>query len=500
MNQDALRALRAIELILASLAGASFVSGVAAQPASPVPTGIEKRLTLWDLPLGSHARELPRLGYSEFACGTNGGPPSIQVPGWTGFARCPAEKDSGLHEIYFRYDDELEYRAKAQDPMSQAPYRPEGTAEFQIPVIVSGLFDAAGFLVGVRMVTDPRTNEEIREHGTELGGALRSRIGMASWSCQDLPPAVGETPYRATFTKERCERRDADNGTFRRIALNYYRKPGQTTLDPVTRLITTGQFVSETRYEAVLVDGIADGARRLAAIRDPAPTALELLAQRARNCPACDLRGADLKRADLRNANLAGADLTGAILHGAILAGADLTNAKLDDANLNRADLRQAKLSGAKLTETMMYETRLDGANLTNADISGSLAAKVNMTNSVARGLIAFGADLRLARMLDSDLTGADLSESLFEDAQLARANLQGAKLVLAVLWNTSLTEANLSRVDARGIDLTGANLRDANLSAADFSNAVLDNTILSGVVATGTKFDGATPPPTALR
>ena len=70
--------------------------------------------SLWDLELGAHATELNRREFMDYACGTNGGPPSLPVDDWTQYAMCPAEADTGFHEVYFQYDDELEYWAKSQ--------------------------------------------------------------------------------------------------------------------------------------------------------------------------------------------------------------------------------------------------------------------------------------------------------------------------------------------------------------------------------------------------
>src|SRR5206468_1440153 len=122
--------------------------------------------------------------------------------------------------------------------------------EFQIPVIVSALFDDNGFIGALRMLTDPRTSNDIRERGNNLFGVLQTRFGEEGWQCVDLPPAEGESPYRGTYTKQHCEKADASAGVRRTLERHYYRKAGQTTLDRVTGQATQGQFVSLTRYEA----------------------------------------------------------------------------------------------------------------------------------------------------------------------------------------------------------------------------------------------------------
>jgi hypothetical protein len=92
---------------------------------APVGGGTEAYVfSIWDLTLGDHAREMDFANYADFACGTNGGPPSTELEGWIDFAICPAEPGSGLHEIYFRYDDTLEYWALAGNlPIRAQRYR-----------------------------------------------------------------------------------------------------------------------------------------------------------------------------------------------------------------------------------------------------------------------------------------------------------------------------------------------------------------------------------------
>ena len=272
----------------ALLALACLAIAGAAAVAQDRPSGAEGRPyrhTIWDLDLGSHARELSRSDYVDFACGTNGGPPSIVLKDWRDFATCKPEPATGLREVYFRYDDELEYRSLARDPDKLGMYRFEGTSEFQIPVIVSGLFDEFGFLTGIRLVSDPRTDVLTRERGGNLSGVLEARFGGDGFDCVDLPRREGESPYRGALIKERCEVVDEQAGVRRVMEKHYYRKPGQNLLDPVTGQRTIGYFVSETRYEALLIEPVANPEERLATIRDPEPTEVDLLAARSRDCP-----------------------------------------------------------------------------------------------------------------------------------------------------------------------------------------------------------------------
>src|SRR5271169_2700543 len=69
---------------------------------------------IWDLKLGNPVSELPLSDYVDPACGTNGGPPARVLRSFADFAQCPIEAKTGLREVWFRYDDEMEYVARAR--------------------------------------------------------------------------------------------------------------------------------------------------------------------------------------------------------------------------------------------------------------------------------------------------------------------------------------------------------------------------------------------------
>jgi uncharacterized protein YjbI with pentapeptide repeats len=467
----------------------SLCAGLTLTPALAQPQAPLSGLTVWDLRIGAHARELPRNAFVDFACGTRFGPPSILIADWREYARCPREPDTGYHEVYFRYDDEPEYISLAK--YSDSEIIDPSTTAYDNPVIVTALFDADGFMVGIRMVTDPRADLTYRERGSSLAARLITRYGEANFSCQDLPPGAGESPYQGVFIKERCEGRSADGTLNLSVRSHHFRKLGQTAVN--VEGPTEGLFESITYFEAVLAEPIPDPAARLAALSDPPPTERDLLIERARDCPGCDLRFADLKRANLAGANLAGADLTGANLHGAILAGADLTGAQLLNANLNRSDLRRAIVTGAMLAGAMVYGSRFDGADLSGANLDSVMAGTAVFSRANLSNTTITAADLRRARLNDANFTASDLSGSLLDDVQMTRSILTGAKLVNSSLWRISLIGADLSSIDARGADFFGANLRDANLQSADFSGTRLTSANLSSARTEGTNFSGAT-------
>jgi hypothetical protein len=200
----------------------------------------------------------PPQQFQAFACGSNGGSPRAPLPGWADFKRCPAEAD-GLHEVYFEYDDENEYIARAHDNDLEIS-RWAGTHEVTFPVIASALFDDAGILQGIRLVTDPRpdhrnditeANRKKREESYALGGIMASRFGIeAERDCKSTPPAEGENAVGSLFIKQRCERDDPASRRRIVVRVNLFRKPGQSGVNPqLPTQLTQGQFESSARLE-----------------------------------------------------------------------------------------------------------------------------------------------------------------------------------------------------------------------------------------------------------
>jgi hypothetical protein len=203
------------------------------------------RADIWSLKLGTPAAALPGDAFIDFACGSNGGPPQRSLAGWTDYDKCRAEPN-GLSEVYFRYDDELEYWAKAHRSRTLiAQYG--GTKILDFPVIVSALFDAAGTLAGLRIVTDPQADPQERKQAYTLSNFLKARYGSEGWDCRDAAPAPGETAVGTLYINRRCTKLTSDN---RRAWLEtrFLRKPGQAEFSGSGKL-TVGQFESSTRLE-----------------------------------------------------------------------------------------------------------------------------------------------------------------------------------------------------------------------------------------------------------
>ena len=207
----------------------------------------QERGELHGLSLRFKAEELPTDGFGEFACGSNGGPPRQTIEDWTEFRKCKPEA-SGLHEVYVRFDDQDEYVGRAINDATYSTNR-RGTRVAGHPVILSGLFDDQGVLRIIRFLSDPRGDATERRMAHMLRLAVINRYDPADWVCRDIPPGEGESPVGSVYINSHCEKAMPE----RRLVVDgkFYRKSGQSDIDPVTREYRPGQFESSTRVEII---------------------------------------------------------------------------------------------------------------------------------------------------------------------------------------------------------------------------------------------------------
>ncbi len=201
---------------------------------------------IWSLRLGAKAAELAALDFGDYACGTNGGPPSVVLEDFSEFLRCPRDA-YGLREVYFRYDDEFEYVARAlRNNALIARYA--GTRVFTFPVVLSALFDDLGILRGLRVVTDPKVDVQQRMTSYGLARYAQLRFGEDGWSCVDRPPENGEHPFGGNFSKQDC-RKVLPDGRVVLTQARLFEKAGQSVIDPLTHEVRQGLFESSGRLE-----------------------------------------------------------------------------------------------------------------------------------------------------------------------------------------------------------------------------------------------------------
>jgi hypothetical protein len=238
----------------------AFLGGLALALSASAASGQVERLTIWDLVLGSTVDQMPAwIEFKDYACGSDGGPPLRPLAGWSEFALCRPDAESGLYEVYFEYDDEAEYILRALNDPRVARF--VGTTDKDFPVITSALFDAGGVLRGIRLVTDPRadyandaffdlTALRPRDDHYLLGPYIGAQFGIdPDIQCINLPLVEGEGTVGNVSIKLDCERIDDQAGLRYILQTRYYRKPGQLARDPVTNAPTSGQFESLTRAE-----------------------------------------------------------------------------------------------------------------------------------------------------------------------------------------------------------------------------------------------------------
>jgi hypothetical protein len=185
------------------------------------------------------------------ACGTNGGPPSTPLRGFEEFHRCAAEPETGLHEVWFSYDDELEYyyRAIRQD-LEVIEDNRANTLLGQL-VVYSLLFDSEGRVQGHRIVSDTRETPEVRQMSDQLEAIKVFAYGADGWSCTELPRLEGEQPFGGLFMKKLCEKVD-DEGRYVTMRAHHFLRPGQRAGRPGAPL--AGEFEIGAWVEAINAD------------------------------------------------------------------------------------------------------------------------------------------------------------------------------------------------------------------------------------------------------
>ena len=450
---------------------------------------------IWDVPFGTHVSDLPTKHFVDPACGTNGGPRGRPLGTFENFAQCPDEDATGLHEVWFIYDDVIEYVGLAQ----RAPSIYKATNILDQPVILSYLIDGDGRVMGYRAFTDPRAEAELRLVAYEVGLHFKARFELGSEDCHDLPRREGEKPVEGWFLKQLCQRES--DGLRVTVESHHYHKLGQQMLNPFNAQPMVNEFESSSRAEVLWVDALPDevvariDAEAAAAARErpPMPAHVEaFLDGETVDCPGCDLSGVDLRRRDLTGANLSDANLEAAVLHRTVLRNADLSGADLSNSNLNRADFTLANLSDARLYNVMMYQVDAGRADFSGADLTFAMAGKARLTLANFEGAILDKIDLGQARLSDANLVNATLNDAYLDQAVLFRADMRGVVAERSILSQTKLREANLQGASLRGSDLYGADLTGANLAGADLSATRLHAAVLLNTNQAGARFEGA--------
>jgi uncharacterized protein YjbI with pentapeptide repeats len=121
-------------------------------------------------------------------------------------------------------------------------------------------------------------------------------------------------------------------------------------------------------------------------------------------------------------------------------------------------DCDENALNSVKLGLAVKWAVKAD-ANLAGADLPGAKLAGANLV-----GAKLVGTNLARADLADAKLVGADLA-----DADLADAKLVGANLARADLADANLVGADLADADLAGANLVGADLVDGGQRSDGF-------------------------------
>src|SRR5262245_47162113 len=115
-----------------------------------------------------------------------------------------------------------------------------------------------------------------------------------------------------------------------------------------------------------------------------------------------------------------------------------------------------------------------------------------DLTGVDLRAKYSFGADGKVTVRDRADLSGADLNRAHLFQANLGGADLSGADLNQAHLNEANLQYANLSGANLSGACLIEAHLDMANLSGANFTGVILSGAHIQGADLSGTDLSGA--------
>lgn len=242
-RKDGYRQVGAKAIAFAVLLGAHALLGVGVTMS--VAQDIAPRAEIWDLSLGMDIRSVPRLDYQDYACGSNGGPAGLPLVSFADFRSCRPEPD-GLYEVQFRYDDEAEFVARAYEAQALIE-RFEGTRPFGHPSVISALIDAEGILRGLRVVTDDRVSDDQRMGAFAFSRVYRIRFGEEGFDCIEGEPSETKMPVGNAFADARCIKHTEEMTIV--VVSEFYRRPGQFAIDPVSGRLTSGEFTSSARLE-----------------------------------------------------------------------------------------------------------------------------------------------------------------------------------------------------------------------------------------------------------
>jgi hypothetical protein len=109
------------------------------------------------------------------------------------------------------------------------------------------LFDDAGTVSGIRIVTDDRADIADRKTANLFGLRIMNRYDPKGWTCIDKPPAGGRTSIGGTYVDRRCT--ETFNGDRQlTLQISQYRRQGQSGVG-INGEYLPGAFENQVRVD-----------------------------------------------------------------------------------------------------------------------------------------------------------------------------------------------------------------------------------------------------------
>ena len=175
--------------------------------------------------------------------------------------------------------------------------------------------------------------------------------------------------------------------------------------------------------------------------------------------------------------------------------GCDLTGANLAGVKLDMASLRYVKsgnIVGVPASLPQRWKlvngylvgpaANLAGAELTGAKLAKSYLVGINLNGANLRWADLSGANVKWGDLSNADLTGTNLKRADLKQATLRYVNLEGADLEEAILSGAILTNAKLEEANFARADLYWIHLTDSDFQKSHLAEVISGN--IEGVPA----------------
>jgi uncharacterized protein YjbI with pentapeptide repeats len=127
---------------------------------------------------------------------------------------------------------------------------------------------------------------------------------------------------------------------------------------------------------------------------------------------------------------------------------------------------------------------------LVDEDLSGAYLVEANLTRANLEGASLAGANMSYARLWNADLRGAHLASAMLQHATLVNSLFNEAYLSSANLSHAQLSYANFSQATADNSDLSYARIEGSSFSQASLNNADFSYTTITHATVLETELE----------